>query len=140
MGKKEDIQLLDLLVDRLAVRLLRAESGSNEDEEEPNGVRRRRKKKTGYALPRTVSEESILSLVREKGPMRVAEIMERTGLTQSAAHKKVATLRTSGALKQVKEGTRVLYMIPPHGGRGRKTAPKKKRRSKKTSSSSTEAK
>lgn len=138
MGRKEDVQLFDLMLDRLGERLLKAAGANNSDAEddarETNGIARkgRRKKKkrgrAGYTLPRSVSEESILSLVKEKGPMRVKQIEELTGLTQSAAHKKIAVLRDSGALKQVREGTTVLYMAPPHGGRGRKTIPRKKKR------------
>lgn len=98
------------------------------------GVRKKRRAKRTHAAPRTVSEDSILAMFKEQGPLQIKRVAELTGLSLSSAHKKVKALKAAKALKPVREGTTVMYMAV-RGGRARRTSDpsstKKKRRSQK---------
>src|SRR5262245_50119753 len=92
-------------------------ASSEETAPRRRAAKRKKKAKATHTPPRTISEQQILDLIRQRGPLRVKELEDITGLTQSAAHKKVATLRTQGAIKEVKEGTIVRYAATRGGSK-----------------------
>lgn len=110
-----------------------ASNGNSSNGHVMRGNRRSRRAKAAYTKPSEVSEKQVLELIRARGPLRVAEMMEITGLSQSAAHKKVAVLKKAGSIKSVMEGTIVRYMVSRGAASARKSARKKAGKSAKRS-------
>lgn len=125
--------LADSLIDKLLERLIERLGGpvvsrtkrsspkaSTTETVEDDSPRRRGKKKRRRQP--TLREESVIDFLKKNGPTNIAGISKGIGYTPGSVSKKVADLSSSRHIKMVKEGTKVLYMIPD---RGKKTTSKK---------------
>ena len=87
---------------------------------------KKRGKKRGKKV-RTVSSggrDSILALLMQRGPMRVTQMVEITGIAQSTINKYLNALIEAKLAARLKEGTKVLFKAVHDGRVGRKTAEK----------------
>lgn len=115
-------ELLNVVGTQLA-RLIHGGMAGDESSSTDGDARRKRGKRT-HTKPQDVSDKQIVALIRAKGPQRVVEIQEATGLSSSAAHKKVKELKAQNVLREVKEGTFVRYDVTRGGSAARRTARK----------------
>ena len=109
-------ELLDVAGGKLAQLIY--EGMSEPGAEATNGTQRRRKGKVSTTRARDVTEQQILDLLRAKGPLRLVEIMETTGLSQSSANKKIGSLKAVNAVKEVREGRIIRYAASRGGVNG----------------------
>lgn len=120
--------LMDIVTEKFTFVRRLTQSLSNGDLEEHTGRRGKRGPRQGSKPPRTraaartIAEEAVLDYFRTKGPMNVKGMANDLELTTTMAHKRVKELLAAKALKRVKEGNRVMYMITPRGKKARKSA------------------
>lgn len=127
MGHEIDrAHLLQAIVERtaelLAAALLNGKSSGTVElpSNGPPVLPARRQTKKLATSPSDVSDETIKQLILEKGPLRVVEIVDATGLSLSAAHKKIAAMKEANILKRVRdvnEGKTVRYAVAARRGR-----------------------
>lgn len=95
------------------------------------GGKKRGKKKRGKTrgAPAAVAlkpemREKVIALLMQRGPMRVTQLVEITGVAQSTINKHLNQLRDERLVTSIKDANKVLYKAVHDGRMGRKTAEK----------------
>lgn len=88
------------------------------------GKKRRKKKRRGTAASIATGRETVLALLKQKGAMRVAQLVDITGVAQSTINKRLNELKDQRLVVRLKEGAHIVYKAARDGRIGRKTAPK----------------
>jgi predicted transcriptional regulator len=98
---------------------VKAGSGDTENGAPSETTRRRPGPKPGFrsgpqkrSRARAIEDQTILDYFK-KETASIKTMAEALGITLTMAHKKVKALVAAKALKRVKEGNRVMYMIKP---------------------------
>jgi DNA-binding transcriptional ArsR family regulator len=87
--------------------------------------KKRGKRAVATAALKAKTREQILSVLMQRGPMRVTQIVEITGISQSSINKYLNQMMEERIVARLQEeGNRILYKAVHDGRVGRKTAEK----------------
>jgi DNA-binding transcriptional ArsR family regulator len=117
--------LEDLDDDRGAARVVHRGKKKRSAKKKASFQRKASKKRARkLSVDAEASREATHALLMARGPLRVTQIVDITGIAQSTVNKHLNNLMKMKRVSRLQQGTKVLYKAVHDGRLGRKTAPK----------------